>query len=319
MTTTIETPSVIRHLWKSVLSLGVLTLILGAAVLVWPGQSIVVAGILFVVYLLASGIAQVIAAFTVNSPAASRVLLFISGALSIALGVFAFRDYDDGAAVWLLALWIGVGFMFQGVSETALAISFKELPERGWYIFVGVLTVIAGVVMLAWPISSIVVLSIIAGVWLVVIGTTEIVWAVNVRSEAKKVRARCRVAERAAPSPDSPIGVLRRSGASQHAEPSPEKPYTPTPMNRLAAGAVHDVAPDRRGEQPEITEAAINSPQLMPAHSLEPSSAGRTVKIHHPGRLGVVRTRQPTPPDELPFSSTPISRNCPESTDSIEP
>ncbi len=184
--TTIETPSVIRHLWKSVLSLGVLTLILGAAVLVWPGQSIVVAGILFVVYLLASGIAQVIAAFAVDSSAASRVLLFISGALSIALGVFALRDYDDGAAVWLLALWIGVGFMFQGVSETVLAISFKELPERGWYIFVGVLTVIAGVVMLVWPISSIVVLSIIAGVWLVVIGTTEIVWAVNVRSESQE-------------------------------------------------------------------------------------------------------------------------------------
>ena len=160
---------------------------LGAAVLVWPGQSIVAAGILFVVYLLASGIAQVIAAFTVNSPAASRVMLFISGALSIALGVFALRDYNDGAAVWLLALWIGVGFVFQGVSETALAISFKELPERGWYIFLGVLTMIAGVVMLVWPISSIVVLSIIAGVWLVVIGTTEIVWAVKVRSEAKKV------------------------------------------------------------------------------------------------------------------------------------
>src|SRR6185369_1472731 len=187
MTTTVETPSVIGRLWKSVLALGVLTVTLGAAVLVWPGQSIVVAGILFVVYLLASGIAQVIAAFTVNSPAASRVLLFISGALSIALGVFALRDYDDGATVWLLALWIGVGFVFQGVSETALAVSFKELPERGWYIFLGVLTVVAGAVMLVWPISSIVVLSIIAGVWLVVIGTTEMVWALNVRSETKRV------------------------------------------------------------------------------------------------------------------------------------
>ena len=186
MTTNIETPSVIRRLWKSVLSLGVLTVILGAAVLVWPGQSIVVAGILFVVYLLVSGIAQVIAAFTVYSPAASRVLLFISGALSIALGVFALRDYDDGATVWLLTLWIGVGFVFQGVSETALAVSFKELPERGWYIFLGVLTVVAGAVMLVWPISSIVVLSIIAGVWLVVIGTTEMVWALNVRSETKR-------------------------------------------------------------------------------------------------------------------------------------
>jgi uncharacterized membrane protein HdeD (DUF308 family) len=187
MTTTIETPSVVRRLWKSVLSLGVLTLIVGAAVLVWPGQSIVTAGILFVVYLLVSGIAQVIGAFTVYSPAASRVLLFISGALSIALGVYALRDFNNGAPVWLLALWLGFGFIFQGVSETVLAITFKELPERGWYIFMGVLTSIAGVVTIAWPISSIVVLSIIDGVWLVVIGTTEIVWAVNARSTGKKV------------------------------------------------------------------------------------------------------------------------------------
>jgi uncharacterized membrane protein HdeD (DUF308 family) len=185
--TTIETPSVFRHLWKSVLALGVLTLIVGAAVLVWPGQSIVAAGILFGVYLLASGIAQVIAAFTVYSSAASRVMLFISGASSIVLGVFAFRDFNEGAAVWLLAVWIGVGFIFQGVTETVLAIRFKELPHRGWYIFVGVLSVIAGVVMVGWPISSIVVLSVIAGVWLVVIGTTEIVWVVNARRTAKKV------------------------------------------------------------------------------------------------------------------------------------
>ena len=46
---------------------------------------------------------------------------------------------------------------------------------------------IAGVVMVVWPISSIVVLAIIAGVWLVVIGTTEIVWAVSARRTAKKV------------------------------------------------------------------------------------------------------------------------------------
>jgi uncharacterized membrane protein HdeD (DUF308 family) len=186
--TTLETPSVVRHLWKSTLALGVLTLIVGATVLVWPGQSIVVAGVLFGVYLLASGIAQVVAAFTVYAPAASRVLLFISGALSVVLGVFAFRDFNDGAAVWLLTLWIGIGFIFQGVSSSVLAISLPNLPDRGWYIFVGVLTVIAGMVVLVWPISSIVALAIIAGAWLVVIGAIEIVWALSARSTAKKVK-----------------------------------------------------------------------------------------------------------------------------------
>ena len=89
----------------------------------------------FGVYLLVSGIAQAIAAFTVGVSPGSRVLFFISGALSVALGYFAFRDFNNGAAVWMLAIWIGVGFIFQGVTATALAIDVPALPERGWYVF----------------------------------------------------------------------------------------------------------------------------------------------------------------------------------------
>jgi uncharacterized membrane protein HdeD (DUF308 family) len=186
--TTIETPSVIRRLWKSTLALGALALIVGAAVLVWPVQSIVVAAALFGGYLIASGVVQVVAAFTVYTPAASRVLLFISGALSIVLGVLAFRDFNDGSAVWLMTLWIGIGFIFQGVSASAVAISLPEMPDRGWYIFVGVLTAIAGVVVLMWPITSIVALAVISGAWLVVIGAVQIVWALSARSNVKKVK-----------------------------------------------------------------------------------------------------------------------------------
>jgi uncharacterized membrane protein HdeD (DUF308 family) len=196
--TTIETPSVIRRLWKSVLALGVLTLALGAVVLIWPGDAIVVAAVVFGVYLLVSGIAQAIAAFAVDMSTATRVLYFISGALSVVLGYFAFRDFNNGAAVWMMAIWIGVGFIFQGVTATALAIDVPALPARGWYIFVGILTVIAGVVTLVWPISSIAVLAIIAGAWLVVIGITEVVGALSARRTVKKGERR--IEESLAPS-----------------------------------------------------------------------------------------------------------------------
>ena len=186
--TTIETPPVVRHLWKSVLALGVLTLILGVAVLIWPGDAIVAASVVFGVYLLMSGVAQAIAAFTVGMSLGSRVLFFITGALSVVLGYFAFRDFNNGAAaVWLLATWIGVGFIFQGGTATALAIDVPALPARGWYIFVGILTVIAGLVTIVSPISSIVVLAIVAGSWLVVVGSTEVVSALSARITVKKV------------------------------------------------------------------------------------------------------------------------------------
>ena len=135
--TTPQAPTMFRDLWKTVLALGVLTLILGVLVLVWPGISILVAAVLFGAFLVVSGIAQVVAAFRLDVSVGSRVLLFISGALSVVLGVLAFRHFGQGYAVLLLAIWIGVGFIFQGVAEAVLAISHPELPGRGWHIFLG--------------------------------------------------------------------------------------------------------------------------------------------------------------------------------------
>ena len=122
-------------------------------------------------------------AFALNVPGGERVLLFISGALSLVLGVLAFRHLGEGYAILLLAVWIGVSFIFQGVAETTLAITYKELPGRRWHIFLGVLSVIAGMVVIVWPFDSIVLLAIVTGVWLVVIGIFAIVWALQARRE----------------------------------------------------------------------------------------------------------------------------------------
>ena len=113
--------------------------------------------------------------------------MFISGALSVVLGVLAFRHFGEGYAVLLLAIWIGVGFIFQGVAEAAMAINHRLLPARGWHIFLGILTVIAGVVVMSWPFDSIVALAIVAGAWLVVIGITQIIWAFQARKAVRTV------------------------------------------------------------------------------------------------------------------------------------
>ena len=57
-------PSLLHHLWKSALLSGLLAVILGVLVLVWPGKSIIVASVFLGIYLLVSGVAQVIFAFS---------------------------------------------------------------------------------------------------------------------------------------------------------------------------------------------------------------------------------------------------------------
>lgn len=177
----------LRHLWKSTLVSGILTLIVGVLVLSWPGISVLAAAIAFGVYLLITGVAQVVFAFSLHVSAGSRILLFISGAASLILAVLAFRHFGQGYAVLLLAIWIGIGFVFRGVATTVSAVSDPTLPGRGWSIFLGVITLLAGIVVLASPFASIVTLALVVGVWLAVIGIFEIVASFGIRKASKEL------------------------------------------------------------------------------------------------------------------------------------
>jgi uncharacterized membrane protein HdeD (DUF308 family) len=175
-------------LWKFTMTWGVLSAVLGALILAWPGTSILVASTLFGVYLLVSGFAGVAMAFTLPESAGMRVMLFISGVLSVILAVLCFRNFGDPYPILLLSIWIGVSFIVQGFATVAVAISYKTLPSRGWYGVLGVLSVIAGAVVIAWPWDSIVVLTLYAGIFLVVMGIVQIVQGFVMRSDSKTVR-----------------------------------------------------------------------------------------------------------------------------------
>jgi uncharacterized membrane protein HdeD (DUF308 family) len=194
---TTAAPSLLPHLWKATLASGVLATILGVLVLVWPGITILVAAICLGAYLLITGIAQVIFAFSLHVTAGGRVLLFISGAAALILAVLCFRSLQD--SILLLAIWIGVGFVFRGVATAVSAISDPALPGRGWEIFFGVISLLAGVVMLAAPFESLATLAIVVGVWLIVLGVSEVIAAFGIRSGAKKLSAAL-----SNPSPSAP-------------------------------------------------------------------------------------------------------------------
>lgn len=182
---TLPPPSLLPHLWKTTLISGVLSLVVGVVIVAWPGMSVLVAAVAFGVYLLITGAAQVAFAFALHVSAGSRILLFISGAASLILAVLAFRHF--GNAVLLLAIWIGVGFIFRGVATTVSAISDPALPGRGWQIFIGVISLLAGIVVMSSPFESIITLALVVGVWCIVIGVFEIVSAFGIRKASQNL------------------------------------------------------------------------------------------------------------------------------------
>ena len=174
-----------RNAWQAVLLIGVAAVLLGLIALVWPHATLFAIGALFGVYLLVSGIMQLVAAFGTHTESSLRVMAFISGALSILLGLFCLRGALE--SILLLAVWIGIAWLFRGISQTAAATSDPDMPARGWQLFSGLLGILAGVVVLTSPVRSIWVLTLFGGIWLLVTGVAEIATAFRIRSHARRI------------------------------------------------------------------------------------------------------------------------------------
>jgi uncharacterized membrane protein HdeD (DUF308 family) len=171
------------HLWKSVLVSGILAVALGIAIVAWPGISISIATIFFGVALLFTGIEQIIFGFTLRASFAPRLLLFVTGAATLIVGVMALSSLYDG---WqILAIWIGIGFIFRGVSTTLSAISDPTLPGRVLNIAVGLLSLIAGVIVMAVPYDSLKTLALFVGFSLIIVGAMEIVASFGIRKATR--------------------------------------------------------------------------------------------------------------------------------------
>ncbi len=176
-------PSLLKHLWLSTLLSGVLAIILGVLAWTWPTLTIIVTAIFFGAYLLVTGITQVVFAFSLHVSAGGRILLFISGAAALILALLCFRSLQD--SILLLSIWIGIGFIFRGVATAVSAISDSTLPGRAWEIFIGLLSLAAGIFLLAWPLQSLETLTRVVGIWLIVIGVFEVVSAFGIRKASK--------------------------------------------------------------------------------------------------------------------------------------
>lgn len=178
-----------RH-WGWVLGFGIVTLAAGIAVLAWPKQTLLVIAVLFGVELVIYGIFRFISAFGYEGlTGGMRTLYAIIGVLSIIVGLIAIRHV--GVTLAVLAIMLGVFWVVSGMLEIiASAEAPARTPGRGWTATMGVLSVLAGIIVVAFPGISLLTLAIVMGAWFLVLGIMEIVSAFQLRSVARAAEVR---------------------------------------------------------------------------------------------------------------------------------
>jgi uncharacterized membrane protein HdeD (DUF308 family) len=173
-----------RH-WGWVLGFGVITILAAIAVLAWPAETLLVIAVLFGCQLVIFGVYRFVAAFAYSFLSGGmRALFAILGVLSLIVGLWAIRH--AGLTLLALAVLLGIFWIINGTVEIfTAATEGKDLPGRGWTIAMGVLSVVAGIIVLADPGISLLTLAIVLGCWLLVFGIMEIVAAFQLRSAAR--------------------------------------------------------------------------------------------------------------------------------------
>jgi uncharacterized membrane protein HdeD (DUF308 family) len=156
--------------WQSTLVIGVLTLILGIIVSFHPTGSLNVIAVLFGVLMILSGIFHLIRVF--DPEELNRVWAGISGLLFIVIGVILIRHLHLTRA--LIGLFIGITWIVQGLGALIGGAAGGARGGRGWWIAFGLVSIVAGIVVVATPTSSLNVLAVLLGIWFIIMGIFEI-------------------------------------------------------------------------------------------------------------------------------------------------
>lgn len=156
---------------------GGVSLILGIVLLFWPEKTLSVLAVFLGIYFLIAGVLRLaIGIFAHGLRGGSRVLNIILGVLLIFAGILALKNISAAAVTLVIfaVAFIGVAWIIEGVMALAEA---GRAASSGWAIAFGILSIIAGIVVLVLPASSAVFLLWFAAFALIVLGVIGIVRA----------------------------------------------------------------------------------------------------------------------------------------------
>jgi len=157
--------------WQAGLFLGVVTLILGLIVALHPSGSLNVIAVLLGILMIVSGLFNLIRVFDPRE--LHRVWLGVAGLLFVVIGVILIRHLHLTRAI--IGLVIGITWIVQGLAALIGGISGGVREGRAWWIFFGVVSLAAGIVVTATPASSVNVLATLLGIWFIIMGICEII------------------------------------------------------------------------------------------------------------------------------------------------
>ncbi len=156
---------------------GVVSLVVGILILVFPLKTaVVLAGFIAVYAALAGVVNLAVGVFSRALGAWPRIGYSILGIIFLAAAVFALANLRATAAslAMIVAIMIGIVWIVEGLAGFTM---IRRSPSKGWTVIYSVLSIIAGIVLITSPMWGAALLWLFLGISLVVLGIAQIIRA----------------------------------------------------------------------------------------------------------------------------------------------
>lgn len=157
---------------------GLLALVAGIVILVWPGKTAMVVAAIIAIYAIVAGIVYAgIGGLSRSKSGWSRIGHVLLGVVFVIAGIVAFTNLGQTAA-WL-GVFVGVLVGIMWIVEGVVALStLSNAGSRVWSILFAILSIAAGVVVLFAPLWGAAILWMLLGISLVVLGLLNVIRAI---------------------------------------------------------------------------------------------------------------------------------------------
>ncbi len=156
-----------RLLWQLTLAIGIVHLLLGIAVLVWPEVTVTVVAVLIGLELVIAGALRTVLA-VVERGSGARLLRGVVGVLGVLAGVLVVSE--PLRSVGVIVVVVGAFWILWGLAEAIIALTPSAAGRRGALLVEAALAFGAGAVLVAWPAPTVRVLTVVVGIGLVLAG-----------------------------------------------------------------------------------------------------------------------------------------------------
>ena len=156
---------------------GAVALIIGILITFWPQKTAMVIAVFIGIYLIIAGLAYAgLGIFSRGISGGARALDIILGILFVVGGVLALANLQ--ATTEFLAVFLGVLIGIVWIIEGIVAlVQLGDAPSKGWAVFFGILSIVAGILVLSAPLWAVAIIIIILGISLIILGIVQIVRA----------------------------------------------------------------------------------------------------------------------------------------------